>query len=367
MRQEDRTASSRPTDRSLGEHLGITDAEIWSRLDLVGVGADDLDALNACRDFIGAHVDHLVDEFYERQLEVDEIAVVVGDADTLLRLSQAMRTYVLDIFDAEFSAEYVNSRLRIGMVHKRIGVSPKLFLSSVRILKDVLRETFERCVAEVPPGRADTALDAFDKVTTFDSALVFDAYLRSLLNEIDTAWARSEDSARDAERRLTERTRRLEAQARRDSLTGLLNRRGLREATTRVLTESLIESKPVTLAYIDVDDFKTINDVHGHATGDTVLRAVAASIERGCRDHDVLARYGGDEFCVLLVDCGIDQAEIVMDRILSHVADIEPSTTLSIGLAQTTSITHPDGAELFKRADALMYEAKKEPGDQIRR
>jgi len=354
-------ARSNPTRRSLREHLGITDTEVWSRLDLVGVSPADLDALGHAHPCVIDRLDEIVEEFYRRQTAVDEISVIIGDADSLARLQGAMRRYIVDIFTAEFNADYVNGRLRVGMVHKRIGVSPKLYLSSVRILKEVVSEHLRG----IDGFDATDAIDAFDKVLHFDSALVFDAYLRSLMNEIDTAWARSEDNVRDVERRHTERARRLEEVARRDQLTGLSNRRGFMEALGTTLSQSLIGGQPATVIYVDVDDFKQVNDQQGHRAGDAALRTVATALRSACRDHDVIARLGGDEFGAILGDCDLEHAWAVAQRLTESLASIDVSITVSVGLAQSSPLTPTDGEELLARADARMYEAKKKPGNSI--
>ncbi len=354
-------ARNNPTRSSLREHLGITDTEVWSRLDLVGVSPADLDALNQAHPCVVDHLDEIVEEFYRRQTAIDEISVIIGDADSLSRLQGAMRRYIVDIFMAEFNADYVNGRLRVGMVHKRIGVSPKLYLSSVRILKEVVAEHLRA----IDGFDASDAIDVFDKVLHFDSALVFDAYLRSLMNEIDTAWARSEDHARDIERRHTERTQRLEEVARRDQLTGLSNRRGFMEALSSTLNQSLIGAQTSSVIYLDVDDFKQINDQQGHLAGDAALRSVAAAFRAACRDHDIVARLGGDEFGAILGDCDLEHAWAVAQRLTENLAAGDMPVTVSVGLAQSSALSPTDGDELLARADARMYEAKKKSGNSI--
>jgi len=140
------------------------------------------------------------------------------------------------------------------------------------------------------------------------------------MNGLDTAWARSEDHARDVERRLAERTRHLEAATRRDPLTGAANRRGLLETLSSALSLALVDGTPVSVRYADIDDIddiKTVNDEHGHATGDRVLRLVAGALRQACRDGDTIARVGGDEFCAVLTDCDLDHAVELAERLFS--------------------------------------------------
>ena len=109
---------------------------------------------------------------------------MIGDMETLQRLRNAQRKYVLDLFAGIYDSEYVNNRLRIGMIHKRIGVEPKLYLSAVKTLKDIL---FKMLKAEISDEQELSAvLDGLDKLLYFDTTLVFDAYIDSLVKEVKT-------------------------------------------------------------------------------------------------------------------------------------------------------------------------------------
>lgn len=88
--------------------------------------------------------------------------------------------------------------------------------------------------------------------------------------------------------------------ARVDNLTGVLNRRAFEQEGQRLLSLALRNGYPITLAYIDVDNFKTVNDTYGHSEGDRLLRATAETLNRSVRSHDLVARLGGDEFALLL-------------------------------------------------------------------
>ena len=125
----------RRTQQTLLEQMQLGDIEIARRKQLLGLDEDGLHLLSSQRALIEDNIDIIVDEFYEKQTEIDEISLLIGDADTLKRLRSAQRIYVLNLFSGRYDSEYVNNRLRIGMVHKRIGVEPKLYLSAVWSLK----------------------------------------------------------------------------------------------------------------------------------------------------------------------------------------------------------------------------------------
>jgi hypothetical protein len=124
----------------------------------------------------------------------------------LARLRSAQRHYILDLFSGLYDLEYVNNRLRIGLVHKRIGVEPKLYLSAIYTLQALLHRTIEAS------GDAEAAaiIMALDKLMMFDVTLVFETYIRSLVSEIETAKAKSEQYAHSMEEKVKERTLQLE-------------------------------------------------------------------------------------------------------------------------------------------------------------
>jgi diguanylate cyclase (GGDEF)-like protein len=149
--------------------------------------------------------------------------------------------------------------------------------------------------------------------------------------------------------------------SRTDGLTGLLNGRGFYEAAANELARASRYRHALTLAYVDLDDFKGINDRFGHARGDAVLVAVAHALRRGCRSTDVVGRLGGDEFVVLFPETGRDAAEAALAKVRSRVDELGSQdgtrVTASIG-AVSYATPPPDVEALVHEADAAMYAAK---------
>ena len=151
--------------------------------------------------------------------------------------------------------------------------------------------------------------------------------------------------------------------ATRDELTGLINRRAMLDLMALEHSRSLRSGRPLLLAQLDIDHFKPINDQHGHATGDRALQAFAGTVRASVRDTDVLARWGGEEFVLMLTDTSADQARGLLERIRQAVQALEIAhsagslqLTVSIGLAQ-----HLPGDTVertLERADQALYRAK---------
>lgn len=155
--------------------------------------------------------------------------------------------------------------------------------------------------------------------------------------------------------------------ARMDSLTGLLNRRAFWEITEEEVERCKRHNRPVSIAYIDVDDFKLVNDRYGHRTGDRFLLTLSKTLNKGSRVTDKVARVGGDEFAILMPETGEEGAKTVLDR-LSKLTQVMNqhlfSITVSIGIV--TFLKAPVNAEaMISEADRLMYLGKKNGKNRI--
>ena len=156
--------------------------------------------------------------------------------------------------------------------------------------------------------------------------------------------------------------------SRTDSLTGILNRRALMEAASMELDRLARTGRPFTLLYMDLDDFKSINDIAGHEAGDFLLTKFATVLKLQLRGIDIVARMGGDEFVVILPETDDQAAGKVAPRLQSSLlAEMQKhhwSMTVSIGAL--TCLSAPSSVdEMFRLADQLMYRAKKEGKNTI--
>lgn len=149
-----------------------------------------------------------------------------------------------------------------------------------------------------------------------------------------------------------------------DALTGLLNRRVFVPSVAMEHLRSQRTGKIYTVAMLDLDHFKQINDTHGHGRGDAVLRACAALMQRNCRAIDTVARWGGEEFAILLPECTSHDAVQALDRLRHELAsqpleteDCAMAVTVSIGVASCVNPAETS-AEVLARADRGLYAAK---------
>lgn len=146
--------------------------------------------------------------------------------------------------------------------------------------------------------------------------------------------------------------------ARRDPLTGLLNRRGFHAVLDREDRRSARDRTPASVVVCDVDHFKAVNDGHGHAVGDAVLRTVASVIQEQTRGLDTAARIGGEEFAVVVAGAAATEAQAVAERMRTAIAEAPlagVAVTASFGVAARDDTLHL----ALRRADAALYEAKR--------
>lgn len=164
----------------------------------------------------------------------------------------------------------------------------------------------------------------------------------------------------------------LEAQSMTDDVTGLYNHRHLLEEIEKEIERSKRHHHDLSAMMIDLDGFKQINDLYGHITGDSVLRETALVINQSIRKIDVVGRYGGDEFVVILPEAKIEAAKTVAERILENVRQHRFKTkrdyvslTVSIGIFSYEDSKDLDRAVFIEKIDEAMFKAKSSGKDRM--
>lgn len=347
-------------EKTLAEQLNITDREIDSRKALLDFTPQDEQTLQSHKPFISKYIDAIVEDFYAKQIQVPEIALVIGDAETLRRLQSAMRRYILELFDGHYDANYVNKRLRIGKVHQRIGVSPKLYIAAIHLLQISLTTAITQYhPIEKSSFDPDRLNEAIRKLLMFDIQFVFDTYISSLVSEVDTAKNELRAYADSLEATVTERTQELEKISRTDALTNLFNQRAFYEYLRRDLNLAERYQEPLSLCYFDLNGFKKLNDSKGHKAGDDILVAVGKATQEAIRDTDIGCRYGGDEFCIILPRTALPEAKRLVKCFKQLVG--KQNVSFSIGIADTGPESFEDADRLVGITDKLMYRSKAKP------
>ena len=158
-----------------------------------------------------------------------------------------------------------------------------------------------------------------------------------------------------------------------DGLTNVANRRFFDDSFHRELVRCMRHSRPIAVLLLDIDHFKRINDLYGHLVGDECLRELCDRVQSVIRIDDLFARIGGEEFAIVITECGVAETRICAERVRSHVAAqpfgrgrrLEIPLTVSIGIAHSDGTSIPSTEEFLSSADKHLYRAKHEGRNRV--
>jgi diguanylate cyclase (GGDEF)-like protein len=283
----------------------------------------------------------------------------VGHGDGGEPMLLALEQYFARLPDPS-SESRADSRERMAALYARAGLDlgPHFEVAS-RLFALVAERAAHRFVRQ--PQRLTKALVEIQRRLWDDTRAITEAYVHSRerhLGEIVKQFSLAQSE--------------LTKLAHDDALTGVYSRAYLLETLSVELERSHRYREPFSVLFADVDHFKEVNDAHGHEAGDELLRNIATLLKQGVRPHDVVGRYGGDEFVIGLVRTNAATARRIAERLRASVeaahlrrADGLPIVTLSIGV-----VTKRDESEgvptLISRADAAMYAAKAAGRNRVR-
>lgn len=258
-----------------------------------------------------------------------------------------------------------------AQLRRALDESKRAFQDMILRFVGMLGETagdvsgFDQRLAEYT-GRIESADSIADLGKTVRELMGETAGMQSRVNRVAQALQAARDEAQRAQEevtRLTTEMNSLSTSALHDYLTGALNRRGLDAVLDNELRRARRHGTPLAVALIDLDHFKRLNDRHGHAAGDMALRYLVGMAGKVLRETDRVARFGGEEFAIVMPDTGLDDAEAVMIRLQRELTrelfmhdDQRLLITFSAGVAVWNGEESAD--ILMKRVDAAMYRAK---------
>jgi diguanylate cyclase (GGDEF)-like protein len=223
-----------------------------------------------------------------------------------------------------------------------------------------LRKLIVNCSPVVDDkGRVRGCVISFTDVTALDAA---HRRLVHVMEELRGSKEQLERQNVDLRRMATE-----------DPMTGTMNRRAFFPLLDSLFEHARRHGKPLTVLMADIDRFKAINDIYGHAAGDRVIQGFAAILKRGVRQDDIICRYGGEEFCIALPGADAQLAATIAERLRAMAAaelggcialGDAPMVTASFGIAQITECV-PQAPQLVDQADQALYRAKRSGRNQV--
>lgn len=303
------------------------------------------------KEVINPNIDKIIGLFYDSLISNIETHKWLKDKELVERLKMTQRNYLLGLGVGFDSEEYFESRLSIGVMHVVIALPLSIYQGAYSNMIQFILDVFPQSIRE--NSQDNSALTNFViKITSLDMSLAIESYHHSFMTELESE-IKSAYSL--------ESTLRSEAET--DSLTGLYNRKYAFSHLNQAIGNVHQYPNNMSILMVDIDYFKKVNDTHGHQVGDEVLKQVSISITKTLRDHDLVGRYGGEEYIVGLINISSERANQVAERIRKIVADtsitIDEHTinvTVSIGM---TSLCKEDNLhDLIKRSDTALYSAK---------
>ena len=347
---------ARPAAVSLVRKFGYTAARRRALLGLIGFTAiDHAHAAYLQRHVLAVDVDRIVDDFYEQLGASPAVRRLLGRGAVPAHLRETQRQCLLTFGIGFDSAAYFESRLRIGAAHARVAVPPSLCQAAYASMQRSILGRIRRLRAT--PRRQAALTEFLIKIAALDMALAIETYHDARLGDL-----------RSSIKALRGRTAILHRRADIDAFTGVAHHARIIEVLKRAIAAH--GERPLSIVIADLDRFKSINDTCGHPAGDKVLQAVAARVRSVARRDDVVGRYGGDEFMMVLRDSTRANARRIAERMRADVGgnavDVggrRVYVTLSAGVA----VAEPgdDADTLVARADAALYDAKRSGRNRV--
>ena len=335
----------------LCEQFGFDAAWRDEQLTLIGLNGhlrDDVKLLHD-RVLVRDAISGIVDRFYDQLLTSNQASELLSSFD-LGHLKERQIEYIRDFGVHCKDAEYFESRARVGVAHARVGVPLSLYLESFGVLQCLVLEQIMDRVEE--RALRDTLSHLVLRLTTLDIALATEVYHRARIEDLDRSLKHLE-----LERKV------LREQLEQDALTGVSSRTSLLRELDNSMARAAKTGQPLAVIMADLDHFKEVNDSLGHLVGDRALKEVAARIKAALREFDLVGRYGGEEFVVLLENTSAHTAHQIGERIRLrissepiHISGKQLQMTISQGFAMRAD--GDDSQSLLTRADRAMYRAK---------
>lgn len=286
----------------------------------------------------------------EMQAELDRLGEFLrGTARRLQEFEQIMQRSREMYAESEADALQLSETICIGVSEVRSSVGEADDLDALKVLIESKLEVIDNGLTQFVSSQSRRAAEAGDVIERMTHRL------------------------KDLEQQALHLREDLEVQHARvlmDPLTGILNRAGYTEMVTKHFARWKRYGGALSLAVIDLDLFKEINDRYGHAAGDKVLATVASKLKEVIRESDVLCRFGGEEFVLLLPETSVSDARTMLEKLRNHIADCPfrhketpVRVTMSGGVAQFQTTDTVDS--VFERADRAMYAAKQGGRNQV--
>lgn len=343
----------------LCEKYGFTSQSRETRLAMMGLSKENHAQLNYFHEkVIQPYAKNIVNDFYDVLLSFDEIKEFMLQRIKIERLKLTQLFYVKSYGRDFDTAEYFEEHLKVGQIHAQIGLPLSYYQMSFRILDEVLIDYLVFHVTD-DSEKILQFTKLISNVSALDMSLAIETYHGKKIHDMS-----------DSIHALINEKESLVSKIDLDELTQVASRSRVLSFIKQNLIESAKNQNCFCVAMIDLDHFKAVNDNYGHIVGDHILKDVAARMNGLLRSHDMLGRFGGEEFIIVLPGSNISIAKQIAERFCAKISE-EPfqvnehtlNVTISIGVTQWKK---NDGEpSLLGRADNALYEAKHQGRNRV--
>ncbi len=347
--------------RSLCEKFGFDQKGRDERLILVRLitavsRSDDIKKVNALfsiihKEIIEPKLNDIIEQFYQYVLGHKAMSSFLADENVILRLRETQKLYLLSLgIDFELES-YFENRLKIGLAHAKIALPLSVYQCAYTCMQEIINY-YINLNSTLSVTEKEQCIIYLHRMNTLDQSLAIDTYFKTNIQNLEQSIIQLENKSAN-----------LKTEVDFDDLTKVHSRRKIIEYLAIELDLFNRDGVLFAIVMIDIDNFKGVNDDYGHISGDEILKNTAARISGAVRKVDIVGRYGGEEFIVLLPNTDIDTAKIICERIRIAISETVvkcEENLISVTISQGVTIVRlgDTNDSAIKRADKLMYKSK---------
>jgi len=335
---------------SLCDQFGLGTVQRRQRLAFLELSDEDhAHAAELISHVINPNIDSIIDQFYAKLITDPGAFSFIENDEVVGRLKQTQKKHLLSLGIGFDSEAYFDNRLRVGLVHDQVGLPLTTYQCAYNALQQIIIVNIR---SMLPAENVDAAVRFLLKIISLDMSLAIEAYHGVQVQGLERSLDHLKDRQRSLQRRVSI-----------DELTEVLSRSQILEDLRRCMQHAKDHHHYLSIIMLDIDFFKRVNDQYGHPAGDLVLMQVAQRFKTAVRNVDMVGRYGGEEFLVVLPDADIEISKQIAERIRAHVvsspinnAECTIHVSVSGGIAVFDEMDSIES--MIDRADKALYQAK---------